>query len=326
MDFFQNAQTDAKEFLSKKGRVDKRSSEVHFSFSDFEREVQKRQADFKKEVLQKMKDFIEKMRAREKQLETYLELRQAHFRQIEERLASGHAMSTQTDFAFDEYLKRTDAQRRQLECKCAALQTLKDREEIYLHKENEFKYELAVKEKEIEKYIIKKKQLKEEICSLRRYLREEKSKKMIMYPDRSLKIIETETDEKGEEMPADEKGKTPEKKGEESSKQSSNRNLNSYWKRKVSNDASSSVFSMNEMASEEREESSANHHKRKFNNRQTMNPNYKKVNQSKTVSISGATQTEPEGDEDRQSSQAPDITTSFNGRLNHHSSEESAKN
>ena len=66
MDFFHNAQSDAKEFLAKKGRIDKRSSEVHFSFSDFEREVQGRQSEFKKEVLQKMKDFIEKMKVREK--------------------------------------------------------------------------------------------------------------------------------------------------------------------------------------------------------------------------------------------------------------------
>ena len=52
-----------------------------------------------------------------------------------------------------------------------------------------------------------------------------------------------------------------------------------------------------------------------------MNPNYKKISQlTKGISVSGATQTEPEENEECYSSQIQDITTSFNGRLNHRSS------
>ena len=58
---------------------------------------------------------------------------------------------------------------------------------------------------------------------------------------------------------------------------------------------------MNEMVSDEREreESSAPHQKRRFNNRQTINSNYKKMSQlTKGASVSGATQTEQEEDSD----------------------------
>jgi hypothetical protein len=35
MGYFQNAQSEAKEFLARRGRNEKKATEVHFSFADF---------------------------------------------------------------------------------------------------------------------------------------------------------------------------------------------------------------------------------------------------------------------------------------------------
>lgn len=56
--FFQHSQTEANDFLLKKGATLSTENEAKFSFADFQRELQFKNSEFKKVVIQKMKDFL----------------------------------------------------------------------------------------------------------------------------------------------------------------------------------------------------------------------------------------------------------------------------